>query len=94
MKSKFKDVPVDENTTILFQQGVKLGNYDVLYQKWCWDGIVAESIVFANEDVKDLKDKEIEKLVKSSPIVKEDSKITLKHSDSGYIFVNFNFEIQ
>ncbi|WP_025209089.1 hypothetical protein [Hippea sp. KM1] len=94
MKSKFKDVPIDEDTTILFQQEARLGNYDVLYQKWLWDGIVAESIIFAKEDVKDLEDEEIEKLVKSSPIVKEGSKITLKHSDSGYVFVNFNFDIQ
>ncbi len=93
MKSKFKNVPIDEDTEILFQKEAKLDNYDVLYQKWLWDGIAAESVVFVEEDVKNLKDDEIEELVKSSPIIKEGSKITLQHSDDGFVFVNFNFDI-
>ena len=91
MKKKFKNVPIDEDTKILFQKEAKLDNYDVLYQKWLWDGMTGESIIFSSDDAKDLNDDEIKALVKLSPIVKEDSKITLKRSDSGFVFANFNF---
>ncbi len=51
MASKFERVPVEEDTKIIFQQEAILGEYDVLYQKWYWDGITAESIIFANEEM-------------------------------------------
>ena len=56
LSNKFKQVPIDEDTEILFQEEKKLGQYDVLYEKWCWDGINAESIIFANEDIANLDD--------------------------------------
>jgi len=91
MSDKFLNVPVDEDTEILFQAEVKLGDYDVLYQKWYWDGITAESIIFADDDVEGMRDDEIEAEVRSSPIVEANSEITFKRSASGFIFVNFNF---
>ncbi len=92
--SKFNNVPVEEDTKILFQQEVTLGEYEVLYQKWIWDGITAESIIFADEDIVKLKDNEIEAAVKTSPLLKEDSSITLNRSESGFTFVNFNFKAE
>lgn len=92
MSNRFDNVPVDEDTKIIFQQEATLGEYDVFYQKWYWDGITAESIIFVNADVSNLDDKEIEQEVRSSPLVKQDSGITVKRSDSGFTFVNFNFE--
>ena len=91
--NKFKNVPVEEDTTILFQQEAHLGEYDILYQKWIWDynNISGESIVFVAEDVADLDDEEIEYEVKTSPLLRADSKITIARS-AGYTFVNFNFE--
>ena len=44
MDGKFGKAPAEDDTTILLETEVKLGIYDVLYQKWRWDGIVAESI--------------------------------------------------
>jgi len=90
---KFNNVPVEEDTKILFQLEVTLGEYKVLYEKWFWDGITAESIIFANEDVAELTDSEIEKKVRTSPLLNEGTIITLTRSDSGFTFVNFNFEI-
>lgn len=89
--SKFKNVPIEEDTKILSQQEVMLGEYEVLYQKWYWDGIRAESIIFSSEDVSTLDDEAIEKEVRSSPLVSSGSSVTLKRTDSGYVFVNFNF---
>lgn len=94
MTGKFDTVPIDEDTKIIFQQEAELGGYDVLYQKWFWDGIIAESVIFANEDIAGLEEGEITKEVKSSPLVNKDSEITFKRSDSGFTFVNFNFETE
>ena len=43
------------------------------------------------EDIFDLEDEEIEKMVKESPFFK-DGQTTLKRSESGFTFVNYNFE--
>ncbi|MFQ5344702.1 MAG: hypothetical protein ACE5DZ_01930 [Mariprofundus sp.] len=93
MSEKFSNVPLDDETLILFHVEAKLGDRDILYQKWEWDGIRAESIIFASEDLKGVKEDEIKLEVRSSPLVKKDSKITFKHGDSGFTFVNFNFSI-
>ena len=92
LMNKFKNVPIEEDTRIIFQQEMKFGEYDVLYQTWTWDGISAESIIFSSEDIPELKDQEIEKQVRASPICKKGSSITIKRTDSGYTFINFNFE--
>ena len=38
----------DEKILILFREETKLGEYDVLYEKWFLSGIAAESIIFDN----------------------------------------------
>ena len=89
---KFGNVPVEDDTTILFRKDGKLHEYDIRYEIWKWDGIEAESFIFSNDAVGHLTDQEIEKLVRTSPMVKEGSVMTLTRSDSGYTFCNFNFE--
>jgi len=89
---KFKNVPEDSDQETRLRLEVKLGEYDVLYEVWNWDGIQGESIIFANEDLGDMEDCEIEQLVRSTPICKDGTSITLKRSQSGFTFVNFNFE--
>ena len=91
MSKKFDSVPVDEDTIILRNQETQLGEYDVLHQIWKWESIIAESIIFLDEDVVDLDDNEIEKMVTASPFFKK-GKATIKRSESGFTFVNFNFE--
>ena len=51
MSKKFDSVPVEEDTRILRNQETHLSEYDVLHQKWKWEAITAESIIFLNEDV-------------------------------------------
>jgi len=34
MSIKFKNVPVEEDTKIIFSQEVKFGPCNILYQKW------------------------------------------------------------
>jgi len=92
MSSKFENVPVENDTDILFELEANLGDYDILYQKWYWDGITAESIIFLTEDLDGLGAEEIIEEVRKSPLVNEGSQITYKSGDSGYTFANFNFE--
>ena len=94
MSSKFNDVPVEKDTIILFSENAHLGVYEVLYQKWFWDGITAESIIFAAKDVAGFDDNELEIMLRESPLVRQDSKITLERSAAGYTFANFNFETE
>jgi hypothetical protein len=92
MSKKFDDVPVEEDTTIMFRQEARLGKFKVLYEMWSWEGISAESIIFVNDDVADMTDNELEQEVRKSPLVKKESEITIKRLDAGFTFVNFNFE--
>ena len=92
MTDKFKNVPVEIDTRILFRQEAKLGEHAVLYEMWTWEGISAESIIFASGDISDLNDEELELEVRKSPLVNSDSAITIKRLPAGYTFVNFNFE--
>ena len=92
MSQKFDDVPVDKDTRILFRYPAKLGKYDILYEMWSWEGIKAESIIFATDDVSDLTDEEVEKEVRQSPLLKKESAVTIKRLDVGFTFINFNFE--
>ena len=91
---KFNQVPVEDSTKIIFENETMVGGYKVLYQKWVWDGIKAESVIFLDEDVDNISDKEIKEMVKDSPLINVGSSITLKRSESGFTFVNFNFEVE
>lgn len=92
VSERFRSVPVEDDTTIVFRIEARLEPYEVLYEKWVWDGIVGESFIFANEDVVAVGDDELEALVRESPLVKPDSAVTIKRSDNGYTFTSFNFD--
>ena len=89
--SKFSNVPVEDDTKILVSLENKLGERDVLYQKWFWDGITAESFIFVSDDVVTLSDADLEEEVRTSPMVKTGTSITVNRADCGFVFVNFNF---
>jgi hypothetical protein len=90
LSDKFKSVPMDEDTKILHREERKISQYDVLHEKWYWDGITAESIIFANEDLADLDDVLIERLVRSSDLFKSNSSLHIQHSNSEFTFVNLS----
>ena len=93
VSDKFKNVPIDPDTDILFYKITKIDKYDVLYQIWNWDGIRSESIIFEDNDVKGLSEDAIKEIVKTSSLLKgKESSMTFSQSGSGYTFVNFNFE--
>ena len=91
MNEKFKNLKTDTDTKILFRQEMQFGDKDVVYEKWIWDGISAESIIFLSDDVKSLDDVALEQEVKTSSIVNVSSSVTISRQDE-FTFVNFNFE--
>lgn len=94
MTEKFKNLPVDSDTQIILSLETKLEDYDVVYQKWHWEGISAESIIFFNEDIADLNEEEIKnQVLEKTVLVKANSQMTYKKGDT-YTFVNFNFETE
>ena len=90
MSSKFDAVSVESDTKILASFEAKMDEYDVLYQKWLWDGIRAESFVFAAADVAAMSDDELEAFARSSPMIQLESSVTVTRGEA-YAFVNFNF---
>ena len=89
--NKFNNVTVESDTKILFQEEVKFGEHDALYQKWVWDGITAESLIFISEDVSHMDDETLKEKVLKSTLATAESSVTLSRNDTGYVFVNFNF---
>ena len=90
MSNKFENIPVEEDIKILMSSPMKWGELDIVYQKWYWEGITAESIIFLGDDVKEMDDEALEADVRDGPLVREDSHITIKRTDK-FTFVNFNF---
>ena len=96
MMSKFNNIPEQKDTKIIFRTETRFGDFVVVYEKWEWDGILAESIIFNEDDVSEMNDDEIINKVKDSPLF--DEKLykgdpTIRHN-SGFVFVNFNFIIK
>ena len=57
--SKFNNIPEQKDTKIIFREETRFGDFDVVYEKWKWDGILAESIIFDEDDVSELDDDEM-----------------------------------
>ncbi len=56
MMSKFNNIPEQKDTKIIFRAETRFGDFDVVYEKWEWDGILAESIIFDEDDVSEMDD--------------------------------------
>ena len=91
MREKFADVPIDPDTEILSQSLVTINGVDALYQRWNWEGVIGESLIFVSEEVKGLGDKALKKLAVASSLIEDGSDFTIKTNPLGFTFVNFNF---
>jgi hypothetical protein len=89
--SKFNNIPEQKDTEIIFRAETRFGDFDVVFERWKWDGILAESIIFDEDDVSEMDDDEIINQVKDSPLF--DDKIykgdpIIRHNNR-FLFVNF-----
>ena len=90
---KWEHVPEDEDTVILDQQTTNIEGIEVLYQKWFFEGIKAESLIFHTKDVSSLDEGRLTELAMKSDFFRKGSDITISTGDHGFTFVNFNFEV-
>ncbi|WP_416897260.1 MAG: hypothetical protein ACMVY4_17475 [Minwuia sp.] len=92
MSEKFSNVPHESDTKILFRKTVQISGLDALHEKWSWEGVKAESLIFVSEDVAAISDEALQLVVRASGLATEGTQMTLKRGSSGYDFVNFNFQ--
>jgi hypothetical protein len=90
---KFNQVKTDEDTVITSQVECMFGDYPVLYQKWVYDGIDAESLIFCNEDVAIIPLNDLVEDIRKSPLVNYPEKEITTSINELYTFVNFNFKV-
>lgn len=91
MTDKFANVPKDKGTWIMTSLPVYFGKYEVLYQKWAWSTITAESLIFSNEDLDEDQHETMKAEILASTLAEKGSQITVKRGAS-FTFFNFNFE--
>jgi len=89
--NSFSNIPVDPDTEIIEQSEIIIFDIPALNQKWNWDGITANSLIFNSIDVEKFTDDELLKMIKKSGI-QVNSSVTYSNKDS-YRFVNFNFSV-
>ncbi len=103
MNHKFDKVAVDTETKILFSAIQTFDGYDVRYEKWLWDGVYGESLIFFNEDVNEAFNEnlsenigesyedQLTRALHESALVESGSQITVQRAEL-YTFFNFNFK--
>ena len=89
MVNDFRDVLIEEDTTIMIQEQRVVGDYEVLRQVWAWDGIWAESIIFRTSEVSAIADEDLKELCGS--FLGYGSSTTVSRGKD-YSFVNGNFK--
>ncbi len=91
MPDKFSDIFIESDTKIIFKKVIAINGYDVLYETWSGDGYWGESLIFTDDDVGVMTDKDIRKVARTSGLVENRSKIIVNRSYTGFVFCNFNF---
>jgi len=89
MGSKFSRLPEREGTTVIFEQETVVGGVEAFHQKWYDGSIASDSFIFSCADIGEMSESELDRLVRSSPLVREGSEIVLEKSD-GFCRVDFN----
>lgn len=92
MTEKFANVPTEADTRILSRETIMINGTEALHEKWFWEGIKAESLVFAVSDLGQISDHALLSLARASGLIASDSEPTIKRDSSGFHFVNFNFQ--
>ena len=91
MNDKFKNIKTDEDTRIIFRKEIKINGLEAVHEKWNWDGIIAESLIFVSVEVKEINEEMFQLILGANHYFSESSQITLKRLDE-FTFVNFNFQ--
>ena len=85
----FETIPLATDSRILYEKQCKIKKYDVRYEFWRVHGLLAECSSFDNDDVCDLDNEKLEKLIRDFVEIREGSAITITKSPES-TFVIFN----
>ena len=85
----FETIPLETESGVLYRNQCKIEKYDVRYEFWRVHGLLAECISFDNDDVCDLDNEKLEKLIRDFVEIREGSAITITKSPES-TFVIFN----
>jgi len=91
MNEKFKNIKTDEDTKIIFRKDVLINRLEALHEKWNWDGILGESLIFVSNEVKEINEELFVLVLTSNGYFEDSTRITLKNIGE-FTFVNFNFK--
>jgi hypothetical protein len=91
MHDKFANIPLDDQTDVLFSAKCKFGSGQVVYQKWIWSGIVGESIVFVANEVDNLTDDQLRQAITAVSLSASSGGVTISRNKQGFTFASFNF---
>lgn len=87
----FEGLSIESDTTLLRREKIEVGGISAVYERWRWDGLRGETLVFRDADANHHDDAALEELARSSGYIDHDSSITISRNRDGYSFVNFNF---
>lgn len=88
---RLKERPVEEDTKIIVEKLVDLGEFMALYEKWFWEGVTASSIICLEEDAMKFGEKKLVEYIFKMMQLPVDPKYTYS-TKNGYVYVNFGFE--
>lgn len=95
MNEKFTNIPLDDDTVILFESEMKFGEIDCVLQSWRFDNIQGNSLIFLTSDLNFPSNEELKKWVTTeSEIIQNKEKVTFSTNpiEHPYTFVNFDFK--
>jgi hypothetical protein len=90
VNDKFKAIPVEEDTRILQKKLMTVNGIDARFERWAWECVIGESLIFVTEEISNLSDEQLWQSIVNQLSIR-DMKHTIKRQID-YSFVNFNFE--
>lgn len=91
-KELFAQRKIDEDTKILSAEYFNEADYDLLVEKWIFDGIRAKSLIFLSVQIRDLSDSQVESLARRILQLPESEKTTFKRKED-FAYFNFGFKL-
>jgi len=86
----FNNRPVDKDTKVLSRRYLTFDGHDVLWEKWLWDGIRGNTLVFVASQFEGVADDELDRIARQIAGLPGEASTTLKRTGD-YIFFNFGF---
>ena len=89
-KELFTHRHIDQDTRVLGEEYRRHDGYDLLMERWVWDGIKGNSIIFLTRQVGGLSDFTLEDLAREIAGLEPFDRVTLKREE-GFTYVNYGF---